>query len=159
MRYKEEKSIWKIERSICEVGFSFCLAFHLSPQWAHDLYPQSTLFTGCVLCRYLSILSKQVGGLLCRHWRCWCRPVPATLFTVEWKAGMTSLILVALNLTQNLAAPGSFVYCIAEVTMKNIPLRSPTAKSDGLSFCALKSITAFYKTFIAYCFWFMVLIF
>lgn len=112
-----EKHLKNWEKHL-EVGFSFCLAFHLSPQQSYDLHPQSSLLMGCVLRWYSSIRSKQVGGLLCRLWRCWCRPVPANLFTVAWKAGMTSLILVALNLTENLATPSSFVYCISVVTMK-----------------------------------------
>lgn len=107
MKYKEEKRLWKIlsERSICEIGFSFfCSASYLSPQWTYDVCPQPSLLIVCVECRYPSIVCKRVGGLVCRPWRCWYRPVPADLFTVKWKAGMTSPVLVALNLTQNLAA-------------------------------------------------------
>lgn len=45
--------------------------------------------------------------------------------------------------------PGSFVYCTAVNNHEILPHMSPAAEGEGLSFCSMKSITAFYKTSLA----------
>ena len=66
MKYKEEKSMREMSVKLDFLSFVQPSIYPHSALMS-DMRPQSSLGIGCVECRPPPTLSRQVGGLVCRH--------------------------------------------------------------------------------------------